>query len=199
MATTNEILAQIREITKDAPKEKRLNELQKSSIIKILKEAEKEGKYIDYHTISTSILFTMHYFTSICELEKAQLYNNCRMKDYDANGYLDGLETVKEDYKTLIDKYKDTKNVVFFADPPYLNTDCISYKNANFWTIKHYLDILQQLKNQKFIYFTSSKSGIIDLCEWLNEHTNFNLFKNAKIEEKIKKGAVNYTDCMIYN
>ncbi len=199
VATTNEILAQIREITKDAPKEKRLNEAQKERIIKILKQAEIEGKYIDYYTISTSILFTMNYFTSISELEKAQLYNRCRISNYDANGYLDGLEIVRQDYKTLIHSHKNTKNVVFIADPPYLNTDCVSYKSANFWTIKEYLDILTQLNNERFIYFTSSKSGIVDLCEWLNEHTKFNLFENVKIEKKIKKGTVNYTDMMIYN
>lgn len=200
VATTNEILDKIREITKDTPKEKRLNETQKSSIIKILKQAEKEKKYIDYHTISTSILFTMNYFTSICELEKKTLYNCTRLKNYDlANGYLDGLEMVNKDYKTLIEHYKDTPNVVFIADPPYLNTDCISYKSANFWSLKDYLDILLLLKNQRFIYFTSSKSEIVNLCTWLDKNTNFNLFENVKIEEKIKKGAVNYTDYMIYN
>lgn len=199
VATTNEILDKIREITKDAPKQKRLNDAQKSSIIKILKQAEKEKKYIDYHTISTSILFTMNYFTSILELEKMTLYNNCKLKNYSADGYLDGLEIVKKDYKTIIKLAKNTPNVVFIVDPPYLNTDCVSYKSANFWTLKHYLDILTALKNQRFIYFTSSKSGIVDLCEWLGKHTNFNLFENVKIEEKIKKGTVNYTDYMIYN
>ena len=96
-------------------------------------------------------------------------------------------------------KYKYVAVVVFIVDPPYLSTDVGTYKM--YWRLSDYLDVLNVLRNKPFVYFTSNKSSIIELCEWLGENRTLgNPFKNC---EKVKFNAhVNYsskyTDIMLY-
>ena len=87
---------------------------------------DNEG-FVDYITLSASILFSAKSATSLEEFKKQGLYNRIRLSDYTADGYLDGIEIVVCDYKELFAKYKDNPNVVFLVDPPYLNTDVGTY------------------------------------------------------------------------
>ena len=95
--------------------------------------------------------------------EKQTLYNCVRHSNYDVSGYLDGLMIVNYDYKELFNKYKHLDNVVFLVDPPYLSTEVGTYKN--YWRLSDYLDVLNVLKNNSYVYFTSDKSSIVELCE----------------------------------
>lgn len=84
------------------------------------------------------------------------------------NDYLEGLTIKSCDYRELYEKYKDEPNVVFIVDPPYLSTEVGTYKM--YWRLSDYLDVLNVLKGKPFVYFTSDKSSIIELCEWLGKN-----------------------------
>lgn len=167
VAKTNQLIADIRLILANSPKDKRIQEPERSLILaRVLQEEQKTG-YVDYITLSSSVLFSMKYVQSYEQLKKETLYNCVRMNDYNADGYLDGLTIESIDYKEVFAKYKDLKNVVFLVDPPYLSTEVGSYKN--YWKLKDYLDVLNVLQGTNYIYFTSNKSQIVELCEWMQD------------------------------
>ena len=72
------------------------------------------------------------------------------------------------DYRKLFDRYKDVPNVVFLIDPPYLSTEVGTYTMN--WGLSDYLDVLQTLVGTNYIYFTSNKSSIIELCDWMGRN-----------------------------
>lgn len=141
----------------------------------------------------------MKYVLNYKDLTKQTFYNCIRLSDYNADGYLDGLEVVSEDYTKVFDKFKDVPGVVFIVDPPYLSTECSVYDN--YWKLKDYLNVLRVLKGTSYIYFTSNKSSIIELCEWIDQNKDFeNPFVNASRDQMINRVAINtvFTDIMMY-
>lgn len=111
----------------------------------------------------------MKYKMSIEGMRGETLYNNVRKNGYEpCPDYLAGLEIVSCDYRELFEQYKDTPGVVFLVDPPYLSTDVGTYRM--YWRLADYLDVLSVLPGHNFIYFTSEKSCIIELCEWMGRH-----------------------------
>ena len=145
-------------------------------------------------------MFSMKYKLSIAEMHKEALYNNVRTTDYPScDDYLNGLTIVSADYKNVFNQYKDTPNVVFLVDPPYLSTEVGTYKM--YWRMADYLDVLNVLQGHSFVYFTSNKSSIIELCDWMGRNRTLgNLFEQAT---KVEFGAhmnynASYTDIMLY-
>ncbi|RZJ65269.1 MAG: hypothetical protein EOO47_25880 [Flavobacterium sp.] len=69
-----------------------------------------------------------------------------------------GVERVKFDY-----------HVVFMVDPLYLSTETKTYKS--YCKLSDYLNVLHVLDGHKHIYFTSNKSNIVELCEWIGTRT----------------------------
>lgn len=196
---TNELLADIRVICSKNPNRKeRLSDDLKSEIIARI---EVEKGFIDWVTISSSVLFSMNYVTNLEELKKATFYNKPRLSDYRADGYLDGVEVVREDYQQLFEKYKNHDNVVFLVDPPYLSTDVSTYSKKDYWKLSDYLDVLNVLKDRPYFYFTSNKSQIVELTNWIGNNTNaINPFAGAKMEvvNTSMNYNSNYQDIMIY-
>ena len=89
--------------------------------------------------------------------------------------------------------------MVFLVDPPYLSTDVGTYKM--YWRLSDYLDVLNVLRDKPFVYFTSNKSSIIELCEWLGSNRTLgNPFENAqKVEFNAHMNySAKYTDIMLY-
>ena len=142
----------------------------------------------------------MKYCMNLKDLQKESFYNNIRKQDYPlCTDYLNGLEIVSCDYKELVKKYKNLPNVVFLVDPPYLSTEVGTYRMN--WRLSDYLDVLSILVDKSFIYFTSNKSSILELCCWMGNHPNIgNPFNNAKKEEFNARMNYNstYTDVMLY-
>ena len=160
---------------------------------------EEQTGAVDYITLSSSLLFSGKYALDLEELGKQSFYNNLRLSDYRCGGYLDGLEVVCCDYKVLADKYGGAADVVFLVDPPYMATDTSIYKMD--WKLKDYLDVLLVLKGHPFVYFTSSKSPILDLCSWMEEHPGTgNPFRGAGKSTFAARMnyASSYTDIMLY-
>lgn len=196
---TNSLLRDIRTIADGLPKNKAFAQDVKQKILERIKQDELTG-FVDYITLSSSLLFSMKYRLSLDGLAKETMYNNVRLSDYVADGYLDGLEIVCMDYKELFEAYKDVPNVLFLVDPPYLGTEVGTYKMS--WGLADYLDVVTVLQGKQFVYFTSNKSSIVELCEWIEHHRDMvNPFKNAGKEEFHAHVNYNskYTDIMIYS
>jgi hypothetical protein len=199
VSNTNRLISDIRAIVAECPKDKRILEPQRSLIIKRVQQEEQTTGYVDYITLSSNILFSMKYVQSYAELEKETLYNCIRMSDYNADNYLDGVIVESLDYKELFSKYQNQNNVVFLVDPPYLSTEVGTYKN--YWKLKDYLDVLDVLNGTNYIYFTSNKSNIIELCEWMaNKPALYNPFAGSTtstVNNQVNYSA-SYTDIMLH-
>lgn len=195
---TNNLLSDLRVILSDYLKDRRIVGDIRDQVLNRLAEEEKRG-YLDYISISSSLLFSMKYAFTLDQFKKETLYNCVRQSNYDVTGYLDGLEVVSKCYKELFKLYKNLDNVVFLVDPPYLSTESVSYKG--YWKLKDYLDVLHVLDDTKYFYFTSNKSSIIELCEWIEIKTPMsNPFTGAHTETMTATVNYNssYTDIMIY-
>lgn len=195
---TNALLADIRQMTAIYPREKKLPQEVKEAILRRIRKEEKSG-FVDYITLSASLLFSMNYATSYEQLKAQTFYNSVRKEDYSCDGYLNGIEVVKCDYRDLYNQYKDRKDVIFFIDPPYLSTETGAYKC--YWKLNDYLDVLNILNGISYFYFTSNKSSLIELLEWTERNLNAeNPFKNA-VKKEVRT-SMNYNasfiDIMLY-
>ena len=197
---TNVLLDKIRAVVASVPRRKFLPKKTKETILRLIVQEEHRYGYVDYITLSSSLLFSMKYATNLEELRKETFYNTVRKCDYNpCLDYLDGLEIVSCDYKELFNKYKDMPDVVFLIDPPYLSTEVGTYTMN--WGLSDYLDVLQTLVGTNYIYFTSNKSSIIELCDWIGKN---NALGNPFIgSEKVEFNAhmnynSSYTDIMLY-
>jgi len=141
----------------------------------------------------------MKYVQSYIELEAETLYNRIKREDYNADGYLEGLTIVSQDYRELFENTKDNGHVIYLVDPPYLSTDCSTYKN--YWKLADYLNVLDVLDGHPYFYFTSNKSSIIELCEWIETRSGTaNPFRDAvRKEVNVQMNhSSTYTDIMLY-
>ena len=199
---TNNLLSDIRAILSGYPKEKRINEPLRGLIFERI-EREARTDYVDYITLSSSLLFSANYVTSFEELKTATLFNKIKKCNYDIDAtlYLAGLDIVKCDYLELFNQYKDVSDVLFIVDPPYLTTDCKTYQSDKYWKLKDYLNVLNVLTKDKYIYFTSNKSNLVELCEWFTDNYNLdNPFTGATLKThnvSLNKQA-RYVDMMFY-
>ena len=197
---TNELLAELRKIVHGIPRHKPITGEAREQVFECLKERQERYGYLDFITISSSIMFSMKYRLSIDEMRKEALYNKVRTTDYPlCNDYLDGLTIVSADYKQVFNQYKDTPNLVFLVDPPYLSTEIGTYKM--YWRLADYLDVLTVLAGHSFVYFTSNKSSILELCDWIGRNKAVcNPFeKCTKVEFNAHMNYnATYTDMMLY-
>lgn len=195
---TNALIGDLRGLIGKYEPNSRIVEPLKSKILNRVKEEENKG-FVDYITLSGSLLFSGKYCTCWDDFAKETFYNRIKQKDYTIDGYLEGVEITHYDYRVLFDMYKRLPNVCFLLDPPYLSTDCSSYKS--YWKLADYLDVLKTLKGTSYFYFTSSKSSIVELCDWLE----LNLESPNPFNGAVRKEVTNYVnsqakyrDIMIY-
>lgn len=197
---TNALIKEIREVCIGLKKRSRVTGERIQKVIDIITKYEKQG-YVDYITLSSSLLFSGSYATDYEDMMKEQFYYRVRMSDYDATGYLQGVEVEHLDYKILFNIYKRLPNVCFVLDPPYLSTDCSSYNKSNYWRLTDYLDVLLTLQDTSYFYFTSNKSSIVELCQWLAMHSNLEKpLKDAERREVVSlvNNRAKYRDIMFY-
>ncbi|MDY6381399.1 MAG: hypothetical protein SPK52_02225 [Synergistales bacterium] len=195
------MLAKIRNVMGggNLAKGQRLDDVLKGKIVEIIRKKEEMEGYVDYITLSASLLFSGQFANNFEELVGECFYNKIKKTDYNADGYLEGVEVEHLDYKLLFDMYKHNPDVCFVLDPPYLSTDCSSYKSN--WRLKDYLDVLLTLQGTSYFYFTSNKTSIVELCQWLAMHQNLdNPLIDAQCEETtvgVNKDS-KYRDLMFY-
>lgn len=197
---TNALLDRIRAVVSDLPRDKPITGETRDKIFMMLEQEEREAGYLDFITLSSSLMFSMKYKMSIPEMQKEALYNNVRKTGYaECPEYLDGLEITSCDYRELFDRFKDVPGVVFLVDPPYLSTDVGTYRM--YWRLADYLDVLSVLAGHNFVYFTSDKSCLVELCEWMGRNPSLgNPFERCRRHEL--KTTMNYnagyTDIMLF-
>lgn len=162
---TNEILRVIKDRLTGLEPNQRLTDSQRADVLAIVADYEKRLGYVDILTIGRSVLFSGKWVTSLDELRKHTMYNRVRPGGYECAGYLDGLEVVHMDYRELFERERGNSRALFVLDPPYLTTECGMYEN--YWKLTDYLNVLRLLKGTKYVYFTSDKSQIVELCQWL--------------------------------
>lgn len=197
---TNLLLAGFRRITEGVPRHKPITGEARERIYRRIEQEEKEWGYVDYITISSSLMFSMKYKMSLEEMRKEVLYNNIRKADYSlCDDYLEGLEITSKDYREVFNEYKDVPGVVFLVDPPYLSTDVTTY--SMYWRLSDYLDVLTVLNGHSFVYFTSNKSSIVELCEWMGRNWTlgdpFEGCVKSEFNAHMNYNA-GYTDMMLY-
>ncbi len=203
VSQTNVLLDKIRLIIRGLVRDKVMPESYKLKILEIVKQEEFDVGYVDYITLSSSLLFSAKYVINYAELAKQTFYNNVRQSNYVTDDYLHGVDILRKDYRELFQQYKGLDNVVFLVDPPYLSTDCSTYGNDKYWKLKDYLNVLDVLVDTNYLYFTSNKSQIVELCEWMEGRTangDVNPFKGSKtvcINTSLNHTA-KYTDMMLY-
>ena len=162
---TNAILTAIKERLTGLEPNKRLTDAQRADVLAIVEEAQNRLGWVDILTIGRSVLFSGKWVTSLEDLRKRTMYNRVRPGGYECAGYLDGLEVVHMDYRELFERERGNSRALFVLDPPYLTTECGMYEN--YWKLTDYLNVLRLLRGTKYIYFTSDKSQIVELCQWL--------------------------------
>ncbi|MBQ3364387.1 MAG: DNA adenine methylase [Muribaculaceae bacterium] len=198
---TNELLAKLREITAGIPRKSPIMGEARERVLANIADHEARYGWVDYITLSPSILFSMKYLLSLDAIRKEGLYNKIRTTDFaPAGDYLEGLTVTSADYREVFAQYKDEPNVVFLVDPPYLSTEAGTYRM--YWKLSDYLDVLNVLRDHRFIYFTSNKSSILELCQWLGKNRDLgNPFAGCQMVEFHAQMNYNasYTDMMIYN
>ena len=197
---TNRLLSLIRQLAEPFPRHKPICGEARERIFKLLEQEERENGYIDFITLSSSLMFSMKYKLSIAEMRSELLYNNVRKSDFETcPEYLAGLEIESCNYKKLYDRFKDIPGVVFLVDPPYLSTDVGTYNM--YWRLADYLDVLSVLPGNNFIYFTSEKSCVVELCEWMGRHPSLG-DPFAQCQRRVSNAPMNYqshyTDIMLF-
>ena len=197
---TNALINDIRAILGSYPRESKIGPEYRNLIFERIEKEENAG-FVDYITLSSSLLFSANYVTTFEELKASTLFNNVKMKDYDlASDYLNGLDIVKCDYLELFERYKDVPGVLFIVDPPYLTTDTKTYRSDSYWKLKDYLDVLNVLANNNYVFFTSNKSSLVELCEWFALNYGLdNPFTGSVLNtHNVSLNKQRYTDMMFY-
>lgn len=162
---TNEILRVIKDRLTGVEPNQQLTWQQRADVLAIVEDYEQRDGYVDVLTIGRNVLFSGKWATCMEDLRKHSMYNRVRPGAYECEGYLDGLEVVHMDYRDLFERERGNSRALFVLDPPYLTTECGMYEN--YWRLTDYLNVLSLLKGTKYIYFTSDKSQIVELCQWL--------------------------------
>ncbi len=190
---TNAMIDRLRDILASVPRLKIVPKPIRERVLGMMAEEEAQTGFVDYITLSTSLLFSMKYATTLEEMR-------VRRSGYNADGYLDGIVVESCDYRELFEKYRDRDDVVFLVDPPYLSTEVGTY--SIHWKLSDYLDVLKVLTGHRYVYFTSNKSQIIELCDWIGKNNWIgNPFIGATRKEfnASMNYSSHYTDIMLHN
>ena len=200
---TNELLRHFRKLLKDndIQQDAKLPETLQKIILQKLADENAKG-YVDWITLSVSLLFSMRYATNYAEFERNAFYNKIPLFEYTADGYLDGLNVVRTQIGRVGEEKRTRHVLVFFYKFAILSTDVKTYTSVQDWKIGNYLDVLTALSGLNYVYFTSDKSQIVELCEWIDDNKNkvANLFKGAIVStvKSPTSGRNTYTDIMLY-
>lgn len=202
VAETNELLEIIRPMVGNVPTDKKIPDETRVEMLELFADREINGHFVDYLTLSGSLLFSGNWVKSHCEMAKHTFYNRMVATNYNVDNYLDGLEITSKDYRELFADFQHEQNTLFLIDPPYLQTDVKAYNSETYWQLKDYLDVLSLLTGTKYVFFTSGKSQIIELCQWINSRfPDAKLLAGAEITEQNSRvnDFCSYKDIMITN
>ena len=203
--TTNQIIEAIKSITTSKPSAKYTPQ-ETQQIGQIINEFKSNKRFIDCITLSRCLCFSGSYHSSVDELlGQTFYYNNLPQDKYNVQWYIDaiqGIEFVCKDWFELFNVYKGMSGICFIADSPYLGTDKASY-SSKFWRLTDTLKTIQILKQQHFVYYSSNKSELIALIDYLNneyEHLSPIVYETEIIERPgLNNSSKSWKDIMMHN
>lgn len=195
---TEALLAEIKGITCAYKQGEWISEADKQKVIQIIQRHQDTQGYVDYVSLSASLLFGGKYrgeFESFTKQRLSNIKMSRKPQTLDASGYLAGVNRLKDDGFSLIKKHKSG---VLVLDPPYLNATTGNYKQG--FNLQKTLSLLE-LVRPPYILFGSANSQILDLIDWLAKN-GFKQFKDyslitAKMTAHNGSGITG-TDLMIY-
>ena len=194
---TNEILRAINPHYEKYKKNEPLDADDKSAITQILDDFKNKGFYIDWLTFSSVLFYGGGYAHNEVEFKKEKRFFSSRqgaVLQYNAKGYLEGVEIVHKDAMELIKEF-DGQDIVLVLDPPYLQTDKVGYKC--FWGLRDFLKLIR-LVREPFIFFSSENSDILPYIDDRIECGD-EVFKDYKIKRaRLSNGDKSKPDYMIY-
>lgn len=184
--TTNDLMNDIREIIKDVPNRKLIDEERTKQIRNLFEEYKNNNKFIDFKTLVHQLHYTKRLNINTKDIDgffEEKLYNNLNKNNIEiSEDYLNGLNIVSMDWKKLYNYCKETfkdYKICFILDPPYLYTDKSQY-NCRYWKLADSIELLDILKSYPFIFFNSSKSGFKELIDIVNRMFNTKItYKNT--------------------
>lgn len=184
--TTNDLMKDIREIIKDVPHRKLIDEEHTKQIRSLFEEYKNNNKFIDLKTLVHQLHYTkcLNVETeNIDKFLKYKLYNNLNKTNIEiSEDYLNGLNIVSMDWKKLYNYCKETfkdYKICFILDPPYLYTDKTQY-NCRYWKLADSIELLDILKRYPFIFFNLPKSGFKEFVDCINRLFNTKItYKNT--------------------
>lgn len=200
ISDTNTLRARIfARIGNATPKNKRLPKALKAEIIQIIDEFQ---GYKDLNCLASWLLFSGQQVGSLEDLYRKDFWHCVRLSDYpSADGYLDGVEVIRESFHTLLPKFADNPKALFVLDPPYLCTKQESYKQATYFDLIDFLRLVN-ITRPPYVFFSSTKSEFIRFVNYMLEDKvdNWQAFENA---ERITVNAklnyqVAYEDNLVY-
>lgn len=199
IGVTNEQCEALRNMTDCIPKYNRIDK--DTTLHKAIFDYLAHQKYIDWETVGTIISF------SASDKKRPStdhhLYNCVPKNPYSAEGYLDGVTRVHMDYRELLKK--TPKDAILVVDPPYLTTTAERYGKRQddvYWGLAEHIRLLNHIKGRKFIYFSSSKSEILELNAVIKELLGVSYLGDFSCREKdanLGNGTHGYQDLLITN
>ena len=200
---TNQLLDSIRDVITPSEPKTKLSPDETQQVKDIIKGS---NSFIDSITLSRCLCFSGNYCSTVDDLLKQTIYYNSLPKNlYNTQWYLDaleGVEFVRKDWHELFDQFANDDTVCFIADPPYLGTDKSPY-SSKFWGLNDSMDTVMILKHKFFVYYTSEKSEILPLIEFLN-HTFLTqdpiIYQTITIQRSgLNRSAKSWQDIMLVN
>ncbi|WP_286066225.1 hypothetical protein [Rodentibacter caecimuris] len=181
------------------PKNKRMTKECKAECIRIIQNFE---GYKDLNCLASWLLFSGQQVATLDDLFRHDFWHCIRQSDYPkADGYLDGVEIIRESFHTLLPKFSDNPQALFVLDPPYLCTKQESYKQATYFDLIDFLRLIN-IARPPYIFFSSTKSEFIRFIEYMVEDKvdNWQAFEGAKrivVNAKLNY-QVSYEDNLVY-
>ena len=180
-------------------KNKRMTKDCKAECIRIIQNFK---GYKDLNCLASWLLFSGQQVATLDDLFQHNFWHCIRQSDYPkADGYLDGVEIVKESFHTLLPKFSDDPKALFVLDPPYLCTKQESYKQAKYFDLIDFLRLVN-ITRPPYVFFSSTKSEFIRFMNYMLEDKvdNWQAFENAKritVNAKLNY-QVAYEDNLVY-
>lgn len=199
IGTTNEQCEALRHMTESLSRYNRIDK--DTTLHKAIFDYLAQQKYVDLETICSTLMFSSN---GNRKLNPAHHLYNCVPKNpYSAEGYLDGVTRVQMDYRDLLKKAP--KDAILVVAPPYLTTTAARYGKRQddvYWGLTEHMRLLNYIKGSKFIYFSSSKSEILELNAVIKELLGVSYLGDYICREKdanLGDGTIGYKDLLITN
>lgn len=196
----NQLRAELYSVVGNATsKNKRMTKDCKAECIRIIQNFK---GYKDLNCLASWLLFSGQQVATLDDLFQHNFWHCIRQSDYPkADGYLDGVEVIRESFHTLLPKFADNPKALFVLDPPYLCTKQESYKQATYFDLIDFLRLVN-ITRPPYVFFSSTKSEFIRFVNYMLEDKvdNWQAFENAKritVNAKLNY-QVAYEDNLVY-